>query len=254
MDIIIKALEEEVNSRRCQWLILQTSRLAWRTNLSTTDEIIGKYRTGFSWCCCVCCICWTNKSVIIRTLSLSQRTGKIQNLCQWFVGIVLVFPIDSFAFFFSFSHRANLRINQFFGYFGVVMKKWLSVARNKFRHRIEYAIERDRMDGVLSAPVNAKWTASSIDVASCFTQMVQFWRRLGSFVWYIRSFPNEIELLAWPDILSSIAFLIKIIDDMANATRLYAILSEEKLNAKKFYESTDLTVYTQEVTRHAQWW
>jgi hypothetical protein len=53
--------------------------------------------------------------------------------------------------------------------------------------------------------------------------------------------------LAWPDILSSIAFLIKITEDMANATRLYATLIEEKLNAKKFYETNDLTSFTQEV-------
>ncbi len=34
---------------------------------------------------------------------------------------------------------------------------------------------------------------------------------------------------------------------MANATRLYATLIEERLNAKKFYETNDLTFYTQEV-------
>jgi hypothetical protein len=34
---------------------------------------------------------------------------------------------------------------------------------------------------------------------------------------------------------------------MANATRCYATLIEERLNAKKFYETNDLTVYTQEV-------
>jgi hypothetical protein len=60
--------------------------------------------------------------------------------------------------------------------------------------------------------------------------MTQFWKRL-----------------AWPDVLSSIAFLIKITEDTANATRLYTTLSEEKLNAKKFYETNDLTFYTQEV-------
>jgi hypothetical protein len=53
--------------------------------------------------------------------------------------------------------------------------------------------------------------------------------------------------LAWPDVLSSIAFLIKITEDMANATRLYSTLMEDKLNAKKFYDTNDLTFYTQEV-------
>jgi hypothetical protein len=34
---------------------------------------------------------------------------------------------------------------------------------------------------------------------------------------------------------------------MANATRLYATLVEGKLNARKFYETNDLSYYTQEV-------
>ncbi|CAF4026149.1 unnamed protein product, partial [Rotaria sp. Silwood1] len=51
----------------------------------------------------------------------------------------------------------------------------------------------------------------------------------------------------WPDILGSIVYLIKITEDAANATRLYATLMEEKLNAKKFYDTNDLTIYTQEV-------
>ncbi len=53
--------------------------------------------------------------------------------------------------------------------------------------------------------------------------------------------------IAWPDIVSSIAYLIKITEDMANATRLYATLIEGKLNARKFYETNDLSYYTQEV-------
>jgi hypothetical protein len=36
---------------------------------------------------------------------------------------------------------------------------------------------------------------------------------------------------------------------MANATRLYATLIEGKLNARKFYETNDLSYYTQEVKR-----
>lgn len=126
------------------------------------------------------------------------------------------------------------------------MKKWLSVARNKLIHRIEYVLERDKMDAVVSTPVSNKWTSSSVDIAGCFTQMVQFWRRLGNTKLSFSSI-SLFDDLAWPDILSSIAFLMKIIEDMANATRLYATQSEEKFNAKKFHENNDLTVYTQEV-------
>ena len=52
---------------------------------------------------------------------------------------------------------------------------------------------------------------------------------------------------AWPDVLSSIGFLIKITEDMSNATRHYATLTEEKLNEKKFYETNDLSFFIQEV-------
>lgn len=34
---------------------------------------------------------------------------------------------------------------------------------------------------------------------------------------------------------------------MADATRLYATMVEEKLNAKKFHETNDLSYYIQEV-------
>ncbi|CAF1349391.1 unnamed protein product [Adineta steineri] len=124
------------------------------------------------------------------------------------------------------SHRSNLKINQYYVYFGVALKKWLAVARNKLLHRIEYSLDKDKIDTTL----NNKFTSSSLDISNCFIQITQFWRRL-----------------AWPDILSSIIFLIKITEDIANATRLYATLIEEKLNAKKFYETNDLTFYTQEV-------
>ncbi|CAM4874974.1 unnamed protein product [Rotaria socialis] len=129
------------------------------------------------------------------------------------------------------SHRSNLKINQYYMYFGVALKKWLSIARNKLLHRIEYFLDKDQVETSLSATTNNKFTSSSLDISNCFTQMTQFWRRL-----------------AWPDILGSIVYLIKMTEDSANATRLYAILMEEKLNAKKFYDTNDLSFYTQELS------
>ncbi len=60
-------------------------------------------------------------------------------------------------------------------YFGAAVKKWLSLARNKILHRIERSIEKDRTEGTYSA----KFTPSSLDVSNCFSQISQFWRRLG---------------------------------------------------------------------------
>lgn len=40
---------------------------------------------------------------------------------------------------------------------------------------------------------------------------------------------------------------MQLMEDIANGARRYASLSEDKLNAKKFYESNDLSYYTLEV-------
>ena len=45
--------------------------------------------------------------------------------------------------------------------------------------------------------------------------------------------------LAWPDIISSISYLIKITEDMANAARLYAQLLEGRLTHRKYPDSGD---------------
>ncbi|CAF0890091.1 unnamed protein product [Rotaria sordida] len=129
------------------------------------------------------------------------------------------------------TDRVNLKITQYYMYFGAAVKKWLSLARNKILHRIERSVENDKYEAALTSTHNVKFTPSSLDVSSCFSQISQFWRRL-----------------AWPDIITSIAYLIKITEDMANATCLYAMLVEGKLNARKLYETNDLSYYTQELS------
>ncbi|CAF1308521.1 unnamed protein product [Adineta steineri] len=129
------------------------------------------------------------------------------------------------------TDRINLKITQYHNYFGAAVKKWLSVARNKILYRIERSVEKDKVEGSTTTAYNNKFTNSSLDVSNCFSQISQFWRRL-----------------AWPDIISSITYLIKITEDMANATRLYATLVEGKLNARKFYETNDLSYYTHELS------
>lgn len=76
---------------------------------------------------------------------------------------------------FLFSDRSNLKITQYHTYFGAAVKKWLSVARNKILHRIERSVDKEKSD----IAYNVKFTASSLDVSNCFSQISQFWRRLG---------------------------------------------------------------------------
>lgn len=64
-------------------------------------------------------------------------------------------------------------------YFGVALKKWLSIARNKLLHRIESFPEKDKVETSSSPTSNNKFTSSSSDISNCFTQMTQFWRRIG---------------------------------------------------------------------------
>ena len=80
-----------------------------------------------------------------------------------------------FIFFFFFRYRSNLKINQYYVYFGVALKKWLSIVRNKLIHRIEYHLDQDT-----PLLTHIKLTTLSSDISNCFTQIIQFWKRLGN--------------------------------------------------------------------------
>ena len=74
------------------------------------------------------------------------------------------------------SDRSNLKISIYHTYFGAAVKKWLSLARNKILHRIERAVDKEKIE----LSYNCKFTPSSLDVSNCFSQISQFWRRLGT--------------------------------------------------------------------------
>lgn len=161
-----------------------------------------------------------------------------------------------FFLFRSFSDRGNLKISQYYMYFGAAVKKWLSVARNKILHRIERAVDRERFDTGFPPTYNVKFTPSSLDVSNCFSQISQFWRRLGKTHHFeIISTFNPLfsflfTLAAWPDIISSISYLIKITEDMANAARLYAQLLEGRLTNRKYSDNCDIANSMVEVRRN----
>lgn len=133
------------------------------------------------------------------------------------------------------SHRSTLKINQLYIYVGVAVRKWIIVCRNKLLQRIEFLLDKDQQDGSAS---NQKYSPSALDISQCFTQMTQFWRRFGSFL-YIRSSRS-----AWPSVADAILFVLQLIEDLANATRRYASLNEEKLNSKKLDESNEVSFFS----------
>lgn len=85
-----------------------------------------------------------------------------------------------------FSHRSELKINQYHLYFGVAVRKWITIARNKLIQRIEYILDKDNLDQPFPSPTNQKFTPSAFDISQCFTQIAQFWRRLGLISFLLR--------------------------------------------------------------------
>ncbi|CAF4237191.1 unnamed protein product, partial [Rotaria sp. Silwood2] len=196
MDIVIKALEEELGDQIHQ-------------SPSTFLEVL--------------------EPDSVDVLAFSVATEQI-SLCLFELYLSL-HELSKYKIYVNETDRINLKINHYYMYFGAAVRKWLSLARNKILHRIERSVEKDTYEAALTSSYNVKFTPSSLDVSSCFSQISQFWRRL-----------------AWPDIITSISYLIKITEDTANATRLYASLVEGKLNARKLYETSDISYYAQELS------
>ena len=92
---------------------------------------------------------------------------------------MLLLFFSFFPFGIYFSDRVNLKLSHYHIYFGAAVKKWLSVARSKIHHRIQYSIEKSNPKLALTSSSNTNFTTSSLDISNCFTQMSQFWRRLG---------------------------------------------------------------------------
>ena len=78
-----------------------------------------------------------------------------------------------------FSHRSELKLNQFHSYFGVVVKKWLIIIRNKIIQRIEFLLDKDKIDSRQTVTNNNKLTSSAIEISQSFNKISQFWKRLG---------------------------------------------------------------------------
>ena len=83
MDIVVKALEEEVRlfDWEFEWMFYLKNRLARRSNSWISIEIIRKQRIWNRRRSRFCISSWTNESLVIRTLFITSRIVKISNLC-----------------------------------------------------------------------------------------------------------------------------------------------------------------------------
>ncbi|XP_069688099.1 BAI1-associated protein 3 isoform X2 [Periplaneta americana] len=111
-----------------------------------------------------------------------------------------------------------LSINLYYEWFEPAVDKWLDVAKFKAVHRIRKAAELNR---VCTGDLIVKHSTSAVDATSCFYQIKEFWRQL-----------------AWPDLVGSYNFVLKIIDCITSAAVYYADLTHQKLQDTGYYEDT----------------
>lgn len=88
------------------------------------------------------------------------------------------FTLGPVVFLFR-SFRSELKLNQYFNYFGIALKKWLIVIRSKVFRRIEEMIEKDKSEGRYPNSATGKFSPSSFEICQCLTQICHFWKRLG---------------------------------------------------------------------------
>ncbi|CAF0764647.1 unnamed protein product [Didymodactylos carnosus] len=191
MDIILKALEEELGE--------QIHR--------PSEQLITE----------------PDSADVIQFAAAAEQTGL--SLFELYLSL---HELVKYKIYVNETGRPNLKTSHYYVYFGAAMRKWLSIARNKVIYRIEKSVELDKPESITQF---TKFTSSSLDVSNCCSQIAQFWRRL-----------------AWPDIVGSIPYLIKITEDMGQATVLYANLVEGKLQARGYYEAVSIFLYTQDLS------
>ena len=82
MELVVKALEEEVGVQRGRSLRVGRIGLARREDLPESDEVIGECRTGFGGRCRLRQLHGTDQFSSLRALLGAERIGQIQDLRQ----------------------------------------------------------------------------------------------------------------------------------------------------------------------------
>ncbi|GLH13404.1 uncharacterized protein GBIM_17982 [Gryllus bimaculatus] len=112
--------------------------------------------------------------------------------------------------------QKTLAINTYYEWFEPAVDKWMDVAKYKAMHRIRKALELNK---TCTGDFIVKHSTSAVDATSCFFQIKEFWRQL-----------------AWPDLVGSYNFVVKIIDCICSAAVYYSDLIHQKLQDTGYYE------------------
>lgn len=87
---------------------------------------------------------------------------------------------------------SNYAISKFHSWFFGGVAKWLEIAAEKAKTRVEKAVD---LDNLVPVDTNVKYSSSGVDTLAIFYQIKIFWQQL-----------------AWPDVEGCYTFVAKIID------------------------------------------
>jgi BAI1-associated protein 3 len=112
----------------------------------------------------------------------------------------------------------TLGLQNYHEWFEAALQRWLTVSKAKTLQRVRTALA---LDQICEGEKIVRHSTSSVDIASCFYQLREFWR-----------------LLAWPEPNTSVHFEAQIIEAACSAAMHYADLIHQKLADSGYYEQT----------------
>ncbi|XP_050430788.1 BAI1-associated protein 3 isoform X3 [Adelges cooleyi] len=119
------------------------------------------------------------------------------------------------------SDYKGLSAQCYYHWFEPALEKWLGLAKIKIIQRVKKALE---MSSICQGEMTVKHSTSSNDVVQALYHMKEFWKHL-----------------AWPDLIQSYNFVLKLLDAMCEAVLFYAQLVQQRLKDYGFYD--DMSPY-----------
>ncbi|XP_050539077.1 BAI1-associated protein 3 isoform X2 [Daktulosphaira vitifoliae] len=119
------------------------------------------------------------------------------------------------------SDYKGLSAQCYYHWFEPALEKWLDLAKIKIIQRVKKSLE---MNTICQGDLNVKHSTSSNDIVQALYHMKEFWKHL-----------------AWPDLIQSYNFVLKLLDAMCEAVLFYAQLVQQRLKDSGFYE--DISPY-----------
>ncbi|VVC39810.1 Mammalian uncoordinated homology 13, subgroup, domain 2,Mammalian uncoordinated homology 13, domain 2,C2 [Cinara cedri] len=125
------------------------------------------------------------------------------------------------------SDYKGLPAQCYYHWFEPALEKWMDLAKLKIVHRVQKSLE---MSTVCQSDAIVKHSTSSNDMVTALCHMKEFWKHL-----------------AWPDLIQSYNFVLKLLDAMCEAVIFYAQLVHQRLKDSGFYEDSSAFKTSDEV-------